>query len=181
MVALARWVAGYYLTAWGELLNAALPPGGKLPPPERLTMARLLPGAPDAGELPAGQKARRRVLECLQQNEGELESGALRENSKVTLAVLRQMAAAGFLVLEQRDPESGIDEGDPDTEPLALTEEQTAAVDLVAQGRFGRMVSLRTPHVVNVSLDDVVGQPHNVDPGGELVEVARSMGIELGG
>jgi 6-phosphofructokinase 1 len=57
----------------------------------------------------------------------------------------------------------------------------TAAVDLVEQGRFGRMVSLRTPHVVNVSLDDVVGQPHSVDPGGELVEVARSMGIELGG
>jgi 6-phosphofructokinase 1 len=57
----------------------------------------------------------------------------------------------------------------------------TAAVDLVARGRFGRMVSLKTPHVVDVSLKDVVGQPHNVDPGGELVEVARSVGIELGG
>jgi phosphofructokinase-like protein len=56
-----------------------------------------------------------------------------------------------------------------------------AAVDLLARGGFGRMVSLRTPHIVDVSLDEVVGQPHNVDPSGEMVEVARSMGIEMGG
>jgi 6-phosphofructokinase 1 len=55
-----------------------------------------------------------------------------------------------------------------------------AAVDLVARGGFGRMVSLRTPNIVDVSLERVVGQPHNVDPTGELVDVARSMGIELG-
>jgi 6-phosphofructokinase 1 len=56
----------------------------------------------------------------------------------------------------------------------------SAAVDLAARGGFGRMVSLRTPHIVDVSLSEVVGQPHNVDPTGELVEVARSLGIELG-
>jgi 6-phosphofructokinase 1 len=56
----------------------------------------------------------------------------------------------------------------------------SAAVDLAARGGFGRMVSLRTPHIVDVSLGEVVGQPHNVDPTGELVEVARSLGIEMG-
>jgi len=55
-----------------------------------------------------------------------------------------------------------------------------SAVDLLARGGFGRMVSLRTPHIVDVSLGDVVGKPHNVDPTGELVDVARSLGIELG-
>ena len=57
----------------------------------------------------------------------------------------------------------------------------TAAVDLVAAGKYGRMVALRTPHIVDVAIDDVVGRPHLVDPGGDLVEVARALGIELGG
>ncbi|MBW2262239.1 MAG: ATP-dependent 6-phosphofructokinase [Deltaproteobacteria bacterium] len=56
----------------------------------------------------------------------------------------------------------------------------SAAVDLVARSGFGRMVSLRTPHIVDVSLSEVVGQPHNVDPTGEIVEVARSLGVEMG-
>ena len=57
----------------------------------------------------------------------------------------------------------------------------TAAADLIARGGFGRMVALKTPHIVDVPFSQVIGRPKLVDTGGQLVRTARSLGIELGG
>jgi phosphofructokinase-like protein len=55
-----------------------------------------------------------------------------------------------------------------------------AAADLLARGGFGRMVALRTPRIVDVPFEEVIGKPKLVNPEGELVRTARSLGIEMG-
>lgn len=56
-----------------------------------------------------------------------------------------------------------------------------AAADLVGEGRWGEMVRLRDNRVEGVSLREAVAHQHLVDPQDELVRVARSLGLELGG
>ena len=56
-----------------------------------------------------------------------------------------------------------------------------AAADLIARGGVGRMVALRTPAIVDVPIAEVIGKQKLVDPEGELVRAARSLGIEFGG
>ncbi len=129
MMSLTRWMADYYLCAWGELLAAALPPGGKLPPPLETTLVRRLPDARPADSMPANQKARRRVLEYLEQRpRSEAEAGELREACRVPLAVLRQMAAAGLVHIRTVAVDQDV-ETPAGTGPLELTPEQSAAVD----------------------------------------------------
>lgn len=56
-----------------------------------------------------------------------------------------------------------------------------AAVELCMNGGFGRMVALQGDKIVDVSLEDVIGQKtKNVDPSGELVTLAKAMGISFG-
>ena len=54
------------------------------------------------------------------------------------------------------------------------------AVDLIAQGKFDRMVSWWNRDVVDMPLEDVVNRAHVVDPAGPLVRTARGLGICLG-
>lgn len=55
------------------------------------------------------------------------------------------------------------------------------AVDLVAEGCFDRMVTLRGTNVEDVSLVEVVAQGSRlVDPECQLMRVARSMGVYVG-
>ncbi|MBF0374630.1 MAG: ATP-dependent 6-phosphofructokinase [Alphaproteobacteria bacterium] len=54
------------------------------------------------------------------------------------------------------------------------------AVDLVAKGRFDRMVAWHDRSVVDVALEDVVGVYRCVDAGGALVRTARGLGIYVG-
>ncbi|MBL8673586.1 MAG: ATP-dependent 6-phosphofructokinase [Rhodospirillales bacterium] len=54
------------------------------------------------------------------------------------------------------------------------------AVDLVAQGRTGRMVAWWNRDVIDVPLEEVVAVPHVVDPLGPLVRTARGLDICLG-
>lgn len=64
------------------------------------------------------------------------------------------------------------------------------AADLVAQGTFGTMVCVKNNKLESVSLEDVVGRgptgetshggAKNVDPEGELVRIAKSLGISFG-
>lgn len=56
-----------------------------------------------------------------------------------------------------------------------------AAVELCMRGGFGRMVALQGDKITDVSLEDVIGKKtKNVDPNGELVTLAKAMGISFG-
>ncbi|HUJ15183.1 MAG TPA: ATP-dependent 6-phosphofructokinase [Thermoanaerobaculia bacterium] len=55
-----------------------------------------------------------------------------------------------------------------------------AAADLIAKGDFGKMVALRGEHIVSVPIKDAVSQMKYVDPAGELVATARSVGVSFG-
>lgn len=54
------------------------------------------------------------------------------------------------------------------------------AVDLVAEGKFDRMVAWRARRVIDVPIADIIGRPHLVDPDGPVVRTARGLGICLG-
>ncbi|MEZ5845838.1 MAG: ATP-dependent 6-phosphofructokinase [Geminicoccaceae bacterium] len=55
-----------------------------------------------------------------------------------------------------------------------------AAVDLIAEGRFDRMVAWQNRQVVDVPIADACAQYQAVDPGDTLVRTARGLGICLG-
>ena len=54
------------------------------------------------------------------------------------------------------------------------------AVDLIAEGRFDRMVAWQHREVVDVPLASAIERPQQVDPDGTLVRTARGLGICLG-
>ncbi len=55
-----------------------------------------------------------------------------------------------------------------------------AAVELIAEGGFGKMVALRGGKIVSVDVADAIGRLKSVDPKGELVRTARAIGICFG-
>jgi len=55
-----------------------------------------------------------------------------------------------------------------------------AAVDLIAQGNFGKMVCLRNECIQAVDISEAIGKMKTVDPNGELVRAARAIGISFG-
>lgn len=55
-----------------------------------------------------------------------------------------------------------------------------AAVELINSGKFGNMVCLKGNKISYESLENVIGNNKNVDPDGELVKVAKSIGISFG-
>jgi phosphofructokinase-like protein len=55
-----------------------------------------------------------------------------------------------------------------------------AAVDLIAEGGFGKMVCLRNERIEAVDIARAVGRLKTVDPNGELVRTARAIGICFG-
>jgi phosphofructokinase-like protein len=55
-----------------------------------------------------------------------------------------------------------------------------AAVDLIARRGFGQMVALRGEDIVCVGIEEAIGRMKAVDPNGELVTIARSVGIHFG-
>jgi 6-phosphofructokinase len=54
------------------------------------------------------------------------------------------------------------------------------AVDLIAAGRFDRMVAWQNRGVVDVPLAEAVAQYQAVDPDDALVHTARGLGIAFG-
>ncbi|TVR04790.1 MAG: ATP-dependent 6-phosphofructokinase [Deltaproteobacteria bacterium] len=54
------------------------------------------------------------------------------------------------------------------------------AIGLVAEGRFGRMVNIRGTTIGDVDLREAIGELKRVDPDGQLVAAARSVGISFG-
>ena len=55
-----------------------------------------------------------------------------------------------------------------------------AAADLVGQRKFGKMVALRGDEIVDVNISDAVSKMKYVDPDGQMVLTARSLGISFG-
>jgi ATP-dependent phosphofructokinase / diphosphate-dependent phosphofructokinase len=54
------------------------------------------------------------------------------------------------------------------------------AVELVTEGEFGKMVSLRTPVIGAVPLEEAVARQRLVPPDGEIVRFARAVGTSFG-
>lgn len=54
------------------------------------------------------------------------------------------------------------------------------AVDLVADGKFDRMVAWQNRQVIDVPLEDAISSYQQVDVNGTLVHTARALGISLG-
>jgi len=54
------------------------------------------------------------------------------------------------------------------------------AVELLMQGKYGTMVTLKGLNMSYESLENVIGQNKSVDPDGELVRAAKSIGICFG-
>jgi 6-phosphofructokinase 1 len=54
------------------------------------------------------------------------------------------------------------------------------AVDLIAAGRFDRMVAWQNRRVIDVPLAQAIERPQQVDPDSTLVRTARGLGINLG-
>lgn len=54
------------------------------------------------------------------------------------------------------------------------------AVDLIEQGKYGRMVALRGRSVIDVEISAAVNALNLVDPAGELVTAAEALGIAFG-
>lgn len=55
-----------------------------------------------------------------------------------------------------------------------------AAVELINEGKFGKMVALQGNSITDVSLEDAVGKLKTVDINGELIKIARSVGVGFG-
>ncbi len=54
------------------------------------------------------------------------------------------------------------------------------AVDLLVEGKFGRMVAWQNDTVTDVAIEDAIKECHIVDVDGMLVHTARSLGISFG-
>lgn len=54
------------------------------------------------------------------------------------------------------------------------------AVNLIEEGKFGRMVSYQQYHVGDVPIEEAVNKLRLVDPKGEVVNTARAVGISFG-
>jgi 6-phosphofructokinase 1 len=63
---------------------------------------------------------------------------------------------------------------------LLATRFGATAVELLASGKFGHVAALRSGEIVSAPLDLAVAKLKRVDPDGDLVRAARSLGIELG-
>jgi ATP-dependent phosphofructokinase / diphosphate-dependent phosphofructokinase len=55
-----------------------------------------------------------------------------------------------------------------------------AAVDLIAEGGFGKMVCLRSDRIEAVDIVQAIGQLKTVNPSGQLVQAAKAIGISFG-
>lgn len=55
-----------------------------------------------------------------------------------------------------------------------------AAVELMKEGKFGNMVCLKGNDISYENLENVIGNNKNVDPEGDLVTVAKKIGISFG-
>jgi ATP-dependent phosphofructokinase / diphosphate-dependent phosphofructokinase len=71
--------------------------------------------------------------------------------------------------------------GKPSTfDRLLATRFGVEAVHMVVRNQFGSMVALRDGKIISVPLEEAIGRQKLVDPEGQLVKTAESIGISLG-
>jgi 6-phosphofructokinase 1 len=63
---------------------------------------------------------------------------------------------------------------------ILATQFGKAAADLIANEQFGRMVALRGESIISVPIREAISNPKLVDPDGQLVKTARSIGVSFG-
>jgi ATP-dependent phosphofructokinase / diphosphate-dependent phosphofructokinase len=63
---------------------------------------------------------------------------------------------------------------------LVCTRFGARAVQLIAEGQYGKMVALRPPDTVAVNLSEAIGRLRTVPPSGDLLQTARALGISFG-
>ncbi|MCL2337549.1 MAG: 6-phosphofructokinase, partial [Firmicutes bacterium] len=63
---------------------------------------------------------------------------------------------------------------------ILATRYGAGAVNLVAEGNFGRMCCLKGQNIDSAPLADAVGELRTVPVDGEMIQVARELGISLG-
>jgi len=60
---------------------------------------------------------------------------------------------------------------------LLCTRFGAAAISLIAEGRFGRMVALRPPDIADIPIAEAVGKLKTVPVDGDIVRTGRAMGV----
>ncbi|MGH7662895.1 MAG: 6-phosphofructokinase [Gemmatimonadaceae bacterium] len=55
-----------------------------------------------------------------------------------------------------------------------------AALRAVADGKWGHMVALQSPHIVTIPISQALAEPKRVDPAHDVVQTARATGISFG-
>lgn len=63
---------------------------------------------------------------------------------------------------------------------LLATRFGAAAVQAIADRKWGQMVALQSPHLVTVPIEEVLREPKRVDPEHDIVQTARRIGISFG-
>jgi phosphofructokinase-like protein len=63
---------------------------------------------------------------------------------------------------------------------ILATRYGAAAVELIAEKKFGEMVSYQPPHITSVTIDKAISSLKLVDPEGELVKITEGMGVSFG-
>jgi len=63
---------------------------------------------------------------------------------------------------------------------ILATRYGVAAVELIAEKRFGRMVCLRGTEIQSVPIAEAIGTVHCIDPSSERIEAARAVGVSFG-
>jgi len=63
---------------------------------------------------------------------------------------------------------------------LLATRFGAAAVQAVAEKKWGHMVALQSPHIVAIPIEEVLAETKRVDPKHDVVQTARMIGISFG-
>jgi 6-phosphofructokinase 1 len=63
---------------------------------------------------------------------------------------------------------------------LLATRFGAAAVQAIADRKWGHMVALQSPHLVTVPIEEVLRESKRVDPDHDIVQTARRIGISFG-
>lgn len=66
------------------------------------------------------------------------------------------------------------------TDRILSTRYGVGAVNLISEGTFGHMVALQGDKIIAAPLEDAVGKLKTVDPDGELVRLAKAIGVSFG-